>query len=140
MVSRTRSGPATVGWTDSRPPGMLVALAQIVVGCGIGCRFVGAELRQVARDIGYGLVLALILIVLAVIFAVIAHYALGMRSDALVLCYAPGGFAEMSLIGLALGIEVSMVATHHLFRVFMIVLFAPVVFRGTLAQRPQMGD
>ena len=124
------------GWTDSKPPGVLVALAQVVVGCGIGCRFVGAELRQVARDIAFGFALALILIVLAVIFAVLAHYMVGLRSDALVLCYAPGGFAEMSLIGLALGIEVSMVATHHLFRVFMIVLGAPLVFRGTLARKP----
>lgn len=35
----------------------------------------------------------------------------------------------MSLIGLALGVEVAMVATHHLFRLFLIILTGPVVFR-----------
>jgi hypothetical protein len=35
----------------------------------------------------------------------------GLSLDATVLSYAPGGFAEMSLIGLALGIEIAMVAT-----------------------------
>ena len=51
------------------------------------------------------------------------------RLDATVLSYAPGGFAEMSLIGLALGIEVAMVATHHLFRLFLILLTSPLIFR-----------
>ena len=48
------------------------------------------------------------------------------------LCYAPGGFAEMSLIGLALGIEIAMVATHHLFRLFLILLTSPLVSRFVL--------
>jgi uncharacterized membrane protein AbrB (regulator of aidB expression) len=42
---------------------------------------------------------------------------------------SPGGFAEMSLIGLALGIEIAMVATHHLFRLFLILLTSPLIFR-----------
>ena len=50
----------------------------------------------------------------------------GLNLDAVVLTYAPGGFAEMSLIGLALGIEIAMVATHHLFRLFLILLTSPV--------------
>ena len=48
------------------------------------------------------------------------------------LSYAPGGFAEMSLIGLALGIEIAMVATHHLFRLFLIIFTGPLVFRTLL--------
>ena len=35
----------------------------------------------------------------------------------------------MSLIGLALGIEIAMVATHHLFRLFLILGTSPLVFR-----------
>ena len=35
----------------------------------------------------------------------------------------------MSLIGLALGIEIAMVATHHLFRLFLILMTSPMVFR-----------
>ena len=33
------------------------------------------------------------------------------------------------LIGLALGIEIAMVATHHLFRLFLILGTSPLVFR-----------
>ena len=47
---------------------------------------------------------------------------------------SPGGFAEMSLIGLALGIEIAMVATHHLFRLFLIVLTSPLISRFVLTR------
>ncbi|HEX7199577.1 MAG TPA: AbrB family transcriptional regulator, partial [Dongiaceae bacterium] len=40
------------GFTSSKPPGELVAAAQVVVGCGIGCRFVGTALDQLHKEIG----------------------------------------------------------------------------------------
>jgi len=102
------------GLTNSKPPGELVAAAQIVMGAAIGA--------------------AVILIVCAVIFAKFTVAITGLNLDATVLSYAPGGFAEMSLIGLALGIEVAMVATHHLFRLFLIVLTSPFISRFVLTR------
>jgi len=46
------------------------------------------------------------------------------------LAFAPGGLAEMSVIALSVGIETALVATHHVARVAMIVIGAPVVFRA----------
>ena len=117
------------GITDSKPPGELVAAAQIVVGTGIGCRFVGALLNELAREMVASIGAALILIGCAVFFAKITVAITGLNLDATVLSYAPGGFAEMSLIGLALGIETAMVATHHLARLFMIIFTSPIAFR-----------
>jgi len=77
---------------------------------------------------------AVILIGCAVIFAKFTVALTGLNLDATVLSYAPGGFAEMSLIGLALGIEVAMVATHHLFRLFLIVLTSPFISRFVLTR------
>ncbi len=89
------------GFTDSKPPGELVAAAQVVVGCGIGCRFVGTALDQLHKEIGVSVGAAVLLIGCAVAFAEITHALTGLSIDATVLSYAPGGFAEMSLIGLA---------------------------------------
>jgi uncharacterized membrane protein AbrB (regulator of aidB expression) len=75
---------------------------------------------------------AIILIGCAVAFAKITVALTGLNLDATVLSYAPGGFAEMSLIGLALGIEIAMVATHHLFRLFLIIFSGPFIFRFLL--------
>jgi membrane AbrB-like protein len=117
------------GFTNSKPPGELVAAAQVVVGAGIGCRFVGAAFDKLHKEIAASIGAALIMIAVAVFFAKIAVALTGLNLDATVLSYAPGGFAEMSLIGLALGIEIAMVATHHLFRLFLILMASPIVFR-----------
>jgi membrane AbrB-like protein len=117
------------GVTDSKPPGELVAAAQIVMGTGIGCRFVGAAIDRLHKEMAASIGAAVILIACAVVFAKITVAITGLNLDATVLSYAPGGFAEMSLIGLALGVEIAMVATHHLFRLFLIILTGPFVFR-----------
>ena len=117
------------GVTDSKPPGELVAAAQVVMGTGIGCRFVGAAIDRLHKEMAASIGAAILLIVCAVVFAKITVALTGLDLDATVLSYAPGGFAEMSLIGLALGVEIAMVATHHLFRLFLIILTGPVVFR-----------
>jgi membrane AbrB-like protein len=117
------------GLTASKPPGELVAAAQVVVGAGIGCRFVGAAIDKLHKEMAASIGAALIMIVCAVIFAKASVAITGLNLDATVLSYAPGGFAEMSLIGLALGIEIAMVATHHLFRLFLILMTSPLVFR-----------
>ncbi len=120
------------GLTASKPPGELVAAAQVVMGVGIGCRFVGAAIDQLHKEMAASIGAAVILIGCAVIFAKFTVALTGLNLDATVLSYAPGGFAEMSLIGLALGIEIAMVATHHLFRLFLIIITGPLVFRFIL--------
>lgn len=123
------------GATDSRPPGELVAAAQVVVGAAIGCRFVGTPFDKLHKEMAASIGAAVIMIGCAVVFAKISVALTGLNLDATVLSYAPGGFAEMSLIGLALGIEIAMVATHHLFRLFLILITSPIVFRFWLRER-----
>lgn len=53
----------------------------------------------------------------------------------MLLAFAPGGVAEMSLVALALGIDAAYVATHHVVRIFIIVVAAPLLFR--LVRRPE---
>lgn len=118
-----------LGWTASKPPGEMVAFAQVIIGSAIGCRFVGAVFREVARDLLYGFFAAIVLILVAVAFAQLGHWLSGLPTDDIALSYAPGGFAEMSLVGLALHADIAMVATHHLFRIFAIVFVGSYVYR-----------
>jgi hypothetical protein len=60
----------------------------------------------------------------------------GISFAPIVLAFAPGGLAEMSLIALALGIETAFVATHHVARIAMIVIAAPLVFRKAGIKKP----
>jgi hypothetical protein len=53
----------------------------------------------------------------------------GLPVVALMLAFAPGGLAEMSLIAIAIGADAAFVATHHVVRIFLIVVLAPLAFR-----------
>ena len=46
----------------------------------------------------------------------------------LLLAYSPGGLAEMSLVALALQIEVAFVAAHHIIRILFVMMSAGPVF------------
>ncbi len=122
------------GLTAAKPPSEIVNLAQVVIGAGIGCRFVGVRVRQVAGTLISSAVATLIMLGLAVVAALGLEAALGLPFPALWLAFAPGGLAEMTLISLAMGIDTAFVSTHHLVRVLFMVTAAPLVF-GLLRKR-----
>ena len=57
-----------------------------------------------------------------------------------ILAYSPGGLAEMSLVALALGIDVAFVATHHIVRIVYVVVAAPIFYKLFLHKEPQETD
>jgi membrane AbrB-like protein len=117
------------GLTASSPPQALVALAQVVIGAGIGARFSGISLRSVARTLTLSLGANVLLLGLALAFSWLGAELGGASLAANLLAIAPGGVAEMSLIALALGIDVAFVATSHLIRILLVVVAAPQAFR-----------
>ena len=48
------------------------------------------------------------------------------------LSMAPGGVAEMSVTGIALQAELSVIASYQLFRLFFLMLMMPMMFRKYL--------
>jgi hypothetical protein len=117
------------GLTASSPPQALVALAQVVIGAGIGARFSGISLRSVARTLTLSLGANVVLLGLALAFSWLGAELGGASLAANMLAIAPGGVAEMSLIALALGIDVAFVASSHLIRILLVVVAAPQAFR-----------
>jgi membrane AbrB-like protein len=117
------------GLTDAKPPTEFVAAAQVVVGATIGCRFAGVGLKLVGRTILPSICSTVILVSGGLLFAALLNPLTGLPTIGLFLSFAPGGVAEMSLIALALSIDAALVATHHIIRIFFIVVFTPLIFR-----------
>lgn len=117
------------GLTEAKPPTELVAAAQVVVGTTVGCRFAGVALSLVGRTILAAVGSTTILVGGGLLFAVLLHPLTDLPTIGIFLAYAPGGVAEMSLIALALSIDAALVATHHIVRIFFIVVFTPLLFR-----------
>lgn len=114
-------------------PLVLSTLAQIVIGSGVGARFAGYTLRQIASD---GWLAALVGVVLAA-GSLAAAYLIepytGGDVAALFLAYLPGGAPELGVVALALMIDPAMVAAHHVLRVFLIVAILPIAAGRTAA-------
>ncbi len=123
------AGLHVAGITASRPPAELVAIAQIVVGSMIGARFAGLPLRLVLRGIVLATGATGILLLVAVGFGLAVDATAKMPFSSALLAFSPGGLAEMSLIALALGVDAAYVSSHHVVRIFMIVVAAPLAFR-----------
>ena len=118
-----------VGVIDTRPPSQVIAFAQVVVGSAIGCRFAGVAVRHVFRTLIVSFGAALLMVSLTMVFA-FALIPLGAAEfPALVLAFAPGGLAEMSLIAFALGVDAAFVSTHHIMRIVIVVVVSPTIFR-----------
>ena len=126
------------GLVEGEPPVVLVDIAQVVVGASVGCRFVGASAVTVMGIMLRGAGLTVVLFAVTLASAGLLSTATGIRFDSLVLAYAPGGLAEMSLVAISLDLDAAFVALHHAARVFLIVIVAPFAFR--LVDRPRKTD
>ncbi len=123
------------GISATRPPGELIAIAQIGIGCAVGSRFAGVKLATIAKTALHATAGTAITLGAAIACAAGLHAVTGIPMQALLLAYAPGGLAEMSLVALALGIDAAFVATHHIARILIIVSVAPPFFRAYGARR-----
>lgn len=125
--------------TESRPPVELVAAAQIVLGSAIGSRFSGTPRKTIGRALVLSLGATTILLAITAGFAILISNLLALPESQVLLGYSPGGIAEMSLIALSLGVDPAFVSTHHIARIFMIILLLSPAFRlinRLLAKKP----
>ena len=117
-----------LGITEAKPPTEIVNIAQLIIGIGIGARFVGVSITRLYKVIMAGAGATIFMVTFAAAAAWLLSAWTGLPFAAIWLAFAPGGLAEMTLISLALGIDVAFVSTHHVIRVVFMVVTAPIVF------------
>lgn len=116
------------GLSDFKPSFEIVNAAQVVLGVVIGCRFAGTATRVVLKVLALSVGSTAILLFWMTLFAFVVARLTGSEPVTLILAYSPGGLAEMSLIAVALNVEVAFVAAFHVIRVFLVMIAAPVLF------------
>lgn len=117
------------GMTSATPPIVAVCAAQVAVGASLGIRFREFDLASMGRTGVAALSLTAILLVLALGCSWLIHTISGLPMSDLFLAYSPGGFTEMSLVGLSIGSDTAFVSAHHMIRISLIAAFAPAIFR-----------
>lgn len=120
------------GVTSAEIPYAIIAAMQVIIGCITGARFAGVRFGEVWKTLLIGFAWSMILIALSLVLAFSTAQFVDMTPVALFLSFAPGGFAEMSVIAYAAGIEVAFVVTCHAFRTIYVILVSPILCRKLL--------
>ena len=124
------------GILHTRPPVEAIWAAQYFIALGIGVKYVGVTAQEIRKDIlaGLGFCIFLLVITLSIVSLVI-NYNLAPAVDA-ILSMAPGGQAELVVITLIVGADLGFVVAHHLFRIFLVILGAPIMERFMKSKYP----
>ena len=109
-----------------RPPAEAILTAQLFIGTGIGVFYVGVTLRELRNVVASGVAFVLFLAVLTAIFTeLVTLFGLSRPVEAF-LAFAPGGQAEMTVLALVVGADLGFVIVHHLSRIVLVILGAPI--------------
>jgi membrane AbrB-like protein len=125
------------GFIHSRPPLEAIVVAQVLIGLGIGVQYVGVTLRELRSFILSGMAFVAILALLAAVFTEIVSLSGLAKPVEGFLAFAPGGQAEMTVLALAAGADLGFVILHHLTRVVMVIMGAPVAARWAGIRKPK---
>lgn len=117
------------GVITTRPPAEIIWAAQFFIGIAVGVKYAGITWRELRVDVGAGVVYAGLLALISLAF-IEAVYLTGVAPalDAF-LAFLPGGQAEMVVIAIIAGADLAYVVSHHLLRIIIVILLAPVVAR-----------
>ena len=112
-----------------RPPAEAILAAQFVIGLGLGAGYVGVTLLEIRRDVVAGVFFVVIVATLAAVFTeAVILFGLAPPVDGF-LAFVPAGQAEMAVLAIVVGADLGYVVLHHVTRVFLIILGAPVAAR-----------
>jgi membrane AbrB-like protein len=126
------------GLLHARPPKEALLAAQFLIGTGIGVSYVGVTFRELRETIVGGATFVLILALLAAAATeIVTLSGLAPPTEGF-LAFTPGGQAEMAMLAILSGADLGFVIAHHLVRVMLVILGAPILFR--VLARGKLGD
>jgi membrane AbrB-like protein len=113
---------------EAMPIYFLVISIQILLGAALGCLFRNITIKEMSGPILAGVVTTLI----AFLPLIIIYYILtsiGYEPLSIFLAFSPGGQSEMNILALSVGADMSFVSPHHMFRVFLVIIFAGILHK-----------
>lgn len=120
---------ALAGVLEHRPPAEAIWAAQFFIGVSVGAHYSGVTGAEVRTDVAAAVGFCVILLVLTVMFAEAIHLMDLAPPMETVLAFAPGGQAEMTVLALIVGADMAFVIAHHVLRMFVVILGAPLASR-----------
>lgn len=117
------------GILEHRPPAEAIWAAQFFIGMTVGTKYAGITGHELRKDVTAALGFCVILLIITSLFVEVVYlFRLAPPLETL-LAFAPGGQAEMAVLALIAGADMAFVIAHHLLRIVLVILGAPVAAR-----------
>ncbi len=124
------------GFIHARPPAEAILFAQYMIGVALGVGYVGVTMAEIRRVVLAGVAFVVILATLAAaVTEAVVQLGLAPPVEGF-LAFAPGGQAEMTVLALVAGADLGFVIVHHLTRIVLVIVGAPLVARIVLGRQP----
>jgi membrane AbrB-like protein len=117
------------GLVEHRPPAEALLAAQFFLGLQAGAEYVGVTMRELRHDVLSALGYCVLLAGISLVFAEIVIGIGAAPAMEAFLAFAPGGQSEMAILAIVAGADLAYVVTHHLVRLIVVIIGAPVVAR-----------
>ncbi len=117
------------GVITTRPPTEMIWAAQLFIGLSVGVKYTGITAKEIRVDVGAGLAYAALLSLVSLAFIEVLYQTGIAPAEEAFLSFLPGGQAEMVVIAILAGADLAFVVSHHLLRLVLVILLAPVAAR-----------
>ena len=115
------------GWASGRPPDLPLNAAMVVLGSAVGSGFGTFGGARFFPTLLAGLGIFSGMLILAALFAMAGSALLEIPFWTMMLAFAPGGVAEVSLIAVALNLNPPFVALHQAMRILVLIALSPLI-------------
>lgn len=112
-------------------PALLQWPAFVILGTLIGTRFSGVKLADAGRHAVAGVAFVATALVSGVGMAAVASLLLGLPLATMLVAYVPGGLEISAAMSVALGLDATFVAAHHVFRLLILPFLAILLIPNT---------
>lgn len=128
------AGLHLTGTSDAVVPTALLLPGFVVLGAGVGVRFLGTRLATIRSYFVVSVGAFVVSIVVSSAFALLAMRLTGDDFGKLLTAFAPGALEAMAALGFAMGYDPAFMSAHHLFRFVGLSIALPVLTRMLLAR------
>lgn len=131
IVVSILSGTETI---SAKEPAVLLALAQILLGCSLGSRFHRQAVLRLPRAMAAGTAVLTLNAAAMALLATVAASFLDAELPLMLLAFATGGTAELVLTARVIGADAALVAVYQVMRGLCGNLLAGLVYKKTVAR------
>lgn len=117
------------GLIDGRLPAPIATLGFVMVGCFIGQRFRGVEWGLLIRCLPDALLSVVVGLGVAAMFSALVSALTGVPFDNAVVALSPGGLEAMTMLALALKLDMVYVGVHHTVRFLFVGVWVAIALR-----------